>query len=87
MATAHKFRYLLDLQQLQQLHWGFMRFACHLRHLLGCVVLDVLLLVVVRGDFNQPCALDLDALSHVFFGSEHKLVIDDPSRLRHDLKH
>mmetsp|Transcript_14851 Transcript_14851/g.38342 ORF Transcript_14851/g.38342 Transcript_14851/m.38342 type:complete len:226 (-) Transcript_14851:1342-2019(-) len=58
------------------------RLADDLWQLLGAVVGNVLLLVVVRCDLDEPLRLYLDDRAHELLGGEHKLVVDDPARLR-----
>eukprot|EP00965_Chrysotila_dentata_P063694 2110664-Pleurochrysis_carterae.AAC.2 len=58
------------------------RLSDHLWQLLAGVVLNVLLLVVVRRDVDEPLWLDLDYLAHELFRGVDELVVDDPARLR-----
>ena len=51
----------------------------HLGHLLAGGVLQLLGLVVVWGDFEQPVVLDLNHVPHVLLRCEHQLVVDHPS--------
>ena len=44
------------------------------------LVKKVRLFVVMRGDFQQPLALNLDELPHVLFGREDEFVVDHPTR-------
>ena len=57
---------------------GTGRLADRLWQLLAGGVLNVLLLVVVRRDLDEPLGLDLDNLPHELLGSEDELVIDHP---------
>lgn len=48
----------------------------------------------MRSQFNEPLWFYLNGISHVFFGGEHKLIIDDPfwqlleeARVRVDVHH
>lgn len=50
-------------------------------HLLAKVVLDVLLLVIVRSDFDQPLRFYVDDLAHILLGCQHELEVADPARL------
>eukprot|EP00962_Isochrysis_galbana_P016391 scaffold4687_cov117-Isochrysis_galbana.AAC.11 len=58
------------------------RFAHPLGQLLARIVLQILLLVEVGRDLDEPFRLDLDDLAHELLGGEDELVVHDPSRLR-----
>ena len=62
--------------------------GCHLKLLLLALTLplllvqEVALLVVVRGNLQEPVTFDLDEFPHELFSCEDKLIVYEPARQR-----